>query len=95
MNNDTAATPSRPRTSEARERLLRTAAGLFYREGIHAVGVDRVLAEAEVTRATMYRHFPGKEALVAAYLDLEDTTVRGFQRELRWNQAYYRLAQGL
>lgn len=71
-------TPSPPRTSEARDRLLRTAAALFYREGIHAVGVDRVLAEAGVTRATMYRHFPGKEALVAAYLDLEDATIRGY-----------------
>lgn len=64
------------RTSEPRERLLRTAATLFYREGIHGVGVDRVLAEAGVTRATMYRHFPGKEALVVAYLDLEDATIR-------------------
>jgi AcrR family transcriptional regulator len=71
-------TTSRPRPSEARERLLRTAAGLFYNEGIHAVGVDRVLSEAGVTRATMYRHFPGKEALVAAYLDLEDATIRGY-----------------
>lgn len=64
--------------SEPRERLLRTAADLFYREGIHAVGVDRVLADAGVTRATMYRHFRGKEALVAAYLDLEDATIRGY-----------------
>ena len=71
-------TTSADRPSEARERLLRTAAGLFYNEGIHAVGVDRVLSEAGVTRATMYRHFPGKEALVAAYLDLEDATIRGY-----------------
>ena len=69
-----------PRTgpSEPRERLLRTAAGLFYREGINGVGVDRVLAEAGVTRATMYRHFPGKQALVTAYLELEDATIRGY-----------------
>lgn len=66
------------RTSEPRERLLRTAAALFYREGITGVGVDRVLAEAGVTRATMYRHFPGKEALVVAYLELEDETIRGY-----------------
>jgi AcrR family transcriptional regulator len=64
------------RSSEPRERLLRTAASLFYREGIHGVGVDRVLAEAGVTRATMYRHFPGKEALVVAYLELEDATIK-------------------
>lgn len=64
------------RPSEPRARLLRTASDLFYREGIHRVGVDRVLAEAGVTRATMYRHFPGKEALVVAYLEGEDATVR-------------------
>jgi len=64
-----------------RERLLRVAAELFYREGIHAVGVDRILAEAGVTRATMYRHFKGKEGLVEAYLGLEDETIRGYFRD--------------
>lgn len=64
------------RVSEPRERLLRTATRLFYEEGIHGVGVDRVLAEAGVTRATMYRHFAGKEGLVLAYLEHEDATIR-------------------
>ena len=64
-------------TSAARERLLRTASELFYREGIHAVGVDRIVAEAGVTRATFYRHFPGKEDLVEAYLGVEDANIRG------------------
>ncbi|SMH49015.1 transcriptional regulator, TetR family [Rathayibacter oskolensis] len=67
--------------SVARERLLGTAVELFYREGIHAVGVDRVLTEAGVTRATFYRYFPGKEDLVRAYLGVEDATIRGaFER---------------
>jgi AcrR family transcriptional regulator len=65
-------------TKPPRERLLSTAVGLFYAEGLKGVGVDRILAEAGVTRATMYRHFPGKEALVAAYLEREDTMIRGF-----------------
>jgi len=56
------------RPSEARTRLLNTATRIFYAEGIHAVGVDRIIAEAKVTRATFYRHFPGKETLVVAYL---------------------------
>ncbi len=60
-----------------RERLLRTASELFYREGIHAVGVDRIIAEAGVTRATFYRHFPSKEDLVEAYLGVEDANIRG------------------
>ena len=65
-----------PAQSEARERLLRVASELFYREGITGVGVDKVLAEAGVTRATMYRHFTGKEALVVAYLEGEDAALR-------------------
>lgn len=72
----TVSSPAPASGSEPRERLLRTAAGLFYREGITGVGVDRVLAEAGVTRATMYRHFPGKQALVVAYLELEDATIK-------------------
>ncbi len=75
-----AADPSSPeaaaKVSEPRERLLRTATRLFYADGINGVGVDRVLAEAGVTRATMYRHFPGKEALVVAYLEHEDAAIR-------------------
>ncbi|GAA5161779.1 TetR/AcrR family transcriptional regulator [Pseudonocardia eucalypti] len=62
--------------SEARERLLSTASGLFYREGIRAVGVERILAEAPATRATFYRHFPSKEDLVLAYLRGVDAHIR-------------------
>ena len=54
--------------SEPRARLLATASGLFYREGVHSVGVDRIVSEANVTRATFYRHFPSKQDLVLAYL---------------------------
>jgi len=57
-----------PRPSEARLRLLGTATRIFYAEGIHSVGVDRLIAEAKITRATFYRHFPSKEDLVLAYL---------------------------
>lgn len=53
----------------ARERILRTAHDLFYREGIRATGIDRIIAQAHVTKVTFYRHFPSKNDLVAAYLD--------------------------
>jgi AcrR family transcriptional regulator len=59
-----------------RARLLRVAGELFYREGVNAVGVDRIVEVAGVTRATMYRHFTGKEALVVAYLRQEDAALR-------------------
>jgi AcrR family transcriptional regulator len=64
-------------TSEARARLLDTATRIFYSEGIHSVGVDRIIAEAQVTRATMYRHFKGKEELILAYLQRADHGIRG------------------
>ncbi|GIH16587.1 TetR family transcriptional regulator [Rugosimonospora africana] len=68
---------SQGRPSEARSRLLDTATRIFYGEGIHSVGIDRIVAEAQVTRATLYRHFPGKEDLVLAYLSQVDEAMRG------------------
>jgi AcrR family transcriptional regulator len=56
------------RPSAARNRILATADRLFYAEGIRAVGVDRVVSEAKVTRVTFYRHFPSKDHLITAYL---------------------------
>jgi AcrR family transcriptional regulator len=51
-----------------RDRLLDAAERLFYAEGIRAVGIDRVLAEAGAAKASLYAHFASKEELVAAYL---------------------------
>ena len=53
----------------ARERILLTAHDLFYREGIRATGIDRVIAEAGVTKVTFYRHFPSKNTLILEFLD--------------------------
>jgi len=50
--------------TQARARLVRAAEDLFYAEGIRAVGVDRLLAESGVGRASFYRHFAGKDDLV-------------------------------
>ena len=44
-------------TLAARERILGTAYRLFYRDGIRATGIDKVIAEARVTKVTFYRHF--------------------------------------
>jgi AcrR family transcriptional regulator len=52
----------------ARERILNTAGPLFYREGFRAVGVDRVIAEAGVAKATFYKHFPSKDDLIIAWV---------------------------
>lgn len=55
--------------STARERILETAERLFYRDGYHAVGVDTIVAESGVAKMTLYRHFPSKDDLIAAYLE--------------------------
>lgn len=61
-----------------RDRILATAARLFYTEGIHAVGMDRIVTEASTTRATLYRHFLGKEQLVLSYIQATDEQIRAF-----------------
>lgn len=62
--------PSPASATNVRDRILFTAAGLFYREGVRAVGIDRIIAEAETAKATFYRHFKAKDDLVLAYLYL-------------------------
>ena len=52
----------------ARERLLEAASRLFYAEGVHTVGVDRIIEEAGVAKASLYKTFGSKDALVQAYL---------------------------
>ncbi|WP_395659804.1 TetR/AcrR family transcriptional regulator [Nocardioides sp.] len=56
----------------ARDRILDTAFRLFYARGIRAVGVDLIIAESGVAKATFYKHFPSKDDLVLAYLDRVD-----------------------
>jgi AcrR family transcriptional regulator len=63
--------------SSARERILDAAYELFSRRGVQAVGVNEVIERAGVANATLYRHFPSKEKLVLAFLDL---------REQRWTK---------
>lgn len=58
--------------SVARRRLLDTATRLFYAEGIRGVGIDRIIAEAGVAKATFYNHFPSKDDLVLAYIEEQD-----------------------
>jgi AcrR family transcriptional regulator len=52
-----------------RERLLDAAMVLFYAEGVQSVGIDRVIAQAGVAKASLYSTFGSKEGLVHAYLD--------------------------
>lgn len=54
--------------SPARQRLLDAADRLFYAEGVHTVGIDRVIGEAGVAKRSLFYNFSGKDELVAAYL---------------------------
>lgn len=66
MSSKTIAHPEAP--PSARDRILQTAGRLFYHEGYRAVGIDRVIAEANVAKATFYKHFPSKDALISAWI---------------------------
>ncbi|MFI5894449.1 TetR/AcrR family transcriptional regulator [Actinoplanes sp. NPDC051513] len=62
-----AASPTKKAT--ARERLLAAADELFYAEGVHTVGIDRIIERAGVAKASLYSAFGSKEELVRAYLE--------------------------
>ncbi|WP_431278016.1 TetR/AcrR family transcriptional regulator [Leifsonia poae] len=58
----------KPPKPKPRERVLAAAAQLFVRDGIHAVGVDKLAIEAGVSKRSIYQHFDGKDAIVAEML---------------------------
>ena len=69
----------------ARERLLAAANELFYEEGVHTVGIDRVIERAGVAKASLYSTFGSKEELVRAYLQQ--------RAEVRQRRLSHRIAQ--
>ncbi|GII59216.1 TetR family transcriptional regulator [Planotetraspora thailandica] len=70
-----ALSPARPA-----ERLLETASRLFALQGIRAVGIDQIIAEAGVAKSSLYQAFGSKEALVVAYLERQDSFDRAAYR---------------
>ncbi|TPN54211.1 MULTISPECIES: TetR/AcrR family transcriptional regulator [unclassified Mesorhizobium] len=65
--------------SDKRQHVVETAYALFKRAGFHATGIDRIIAEADVAKMTMYRHFPSKDELIVEVLDYR---ARRFDRQL-------------
>ena len=59
----------------ARERLLAAANELFYNEGVHTVGIDRIIEQAGVAKASLYNTFGSKDELVRAYLETRHASV--------------------
>jgi AcrR family transcriptional regulator len=57
------------RESGVKERILGTASRLFYDQGYHVTGINQIIEEADIARASLYNHFPSKTDLLLAYLD--------------------------
>lgn len=69
--------------SSKRDQLINTAHELFYREGYHATGIDRILAESGVAKMTLYKHFRSKDELIQAVLASREQVVLGQLAALR------------
>jgi AcrR family transcriptional regulator len=61
--------------SKARQRIVETAERLFYAQGVRSVGIDRIIAEAEVAKMTLYNHFSSKDDLILAVLQYREEKV--------------------
>ena len=64
--------PKQSRGEAVRDKFVDIAAELFYRNGIHAIGVDEVVRQAGMAKASLYRWFPSKDDLVLAVLQRRD-----------------------
>jgi len=61
-----------------RDELVRKALQVFYRDGFHATGMDRLVVETGVSKTSMYKHFRTKEELILAVLRLRDENFRNW-----------------
>ncbi|MBK6466373.1 MAG: TetR/AcrR family transcriptional regulator [Rhodobacter sp.] len=103
MSSELSSTPGekaeKPRP--ARERILDVAGPLFWAEGYRAIGVDRVIAESGVAKATFYKHFPSKDDLMVAWVEAAEAMaeasappVRGAAPLTDYARAMIRIARG-
>jgi AcrR family transcriptional regulator len=79
---DGSSVPPAPRSGGAKVRILETALRLFYEEGIHSVGVDRLISEASVTKATFYKHYGSKDNLILAYMHEQHARMQARMAEI-------------
>src|SRR5438105_2124758 len=79
------ASRSKAGQTSARDKVFAVAADLFYRKGIHAVGVEEIVQRAGVAKISLYRNFASKDDLVVAYLQARsDSFLQG------WDEAFDR-----
>ncbi|MCC7118229.1 MAG: TetR/AcrR family transcriptional regulator [Anaerolineales bacterium] len=74
-------------STSPRERILEVASQLFYHRGIRAVGIDTIIAKADVAKMTFYKHFKTKDVLVVEFLKRRDERWRAW-----FEETVYRLA---
>jgi AcrR family transcriptional regulator len=67
--NDVNLEPTAQRAPGAKIRILETADVLFYGDGIRSVGIDRLISESSVTKATFYKHYGSKDRLILQYIE--------------------------
>ena len=67
-----------PKTLSPRDRILEVASELFYQHGIRAVGIDTIIAQADVAKMTFYKHFKSKDLLVLEFLTRRDEAWRAW-----------------
>ncbi len=66
--------------SEVRGTIIQTASYLFYKNGYNSTGINEIISESGIAKATLYNHFRSKEDICLAYLDFKNET---FQRDIR------------
>lgn len=69
---------------EARTRIINTATALFHKQGYHATGINQIIKEAHVAKASLYYHFATKEDLCVAFLK---------ERNTQWSTRFYHFAK--
>ena len=60
--------------NEIRDHIIHTASDLFYKNGYNLTGINQIIAEAGIAKATLYNHFSGKEDICVAYLQTKNAT---------------------
>lgn len=62
------------RHSQVRQRIIETASSLFYKNGYNATGINEIISETGIAKATLYNHFKSKEDICLAYLRFKNST---------------------
>lgn len=76
--------------SDTRQRIVDTAAQLFYRQGYNSTGINQVIKEAEVAKASLYQYFPSKDDLLMEYLKVTSVSTNDMLHQITAKHKTYR-----